>query len=58
MKDYKESMKGIHSDCISTKTLDESSMAYKNGNEIKELIGETGKVVEHLKPVYNFKSPD
>lgn len=58
MKDYKESMKGIHSDCISTKTLDESPMAYKNGDEIKELIGETGKVVEHLKPVYNFKAPN
>ena len=58
MKDYKESMKGIHSDCISTKTLDESPMAYKNGDEIKELIGETGEIIEHLKPVYNFKAPN
>lgn len=56
MKEYKESMKGIHSDCISPKTLDESPMAYKDGEEIKELIGETGVIVEHLKPVYNFKA--
>ena len=58
MKDYKESMKGIHSDCISPKTLDESPMTYKNGEEIKELIGETGVIVEHLKPVYNFKAEE
>lgn len=56
MEDYKESMKGVHSDCISPKTLDESPMAYKSGEEIKELIRETGIIVEHLKPVYNFKS--
>ena len=56
MKEYKESMKGIHSDCISPKTLDESPMAYKDGEEIKELIGETGVIVEHLKPAYNFKA--
>lgn len=56
MKEYKESMKGIHSDCISPKTLDESPMAYKDGEEIKELISETGVIVEHLKPVYNFKA--
>ena len=56
MKDYKESMKGIHSDSISPKTLDESPLAYKNGDEIKELINETGIIIEHLKPVYNFKS--
>ena len=58
MKEYKESMRGIHSDCISSKTLDESPMAYKNGDEIKELIGETGTIVEHLKPVYNFKAAE
>ena len=58
MKDYKESMKGIHSDCITPKTLDESPMAYKDGEEIKELIVETGVIVDHLKPVYNFKSPN
>lgn len=58
MKDYKESMKGIHSDCISPKTIDESPMAYKDGEEIKELIKETGEIIEHLKPVYNFKSPN
>ena len=56
MKDFKESMKGIHSTCISTGTLDESSMAYKNGDEIKELITPAADIIEHLIPVYNYKA--
>ena len=56
MKDYKESMKGVHSTCISTGTLDEAPMAYKSGDEIKELISPTAEIIDHLKPVYNFKA--
>ena len=56
MKDYKESMKGVHSTCISTGTLDEAPMAYKSGDEIKELILPTAEIIDHLKPVYNFKA--
>ena len=55
MKDYKESMKGVHSCCISTSTLDEAPMAYKNGDEIKRLIEPTAMIYDHLKPLYNFK---
>lgn len=55
MQEYEESMKGIHSCCISTSTLDEAPMAYKNGDEIKELITPTAEVYDHLVPVYNFK---
>ena len=55
MEDYKESMKGIHSCCISTGTLDEAPMAYKNGDEIKNLIEPTAEIYDHLIPVYNYK---
>ncbi len=55
MNNYKKSMKGVHSCCIHRGTLDESPMAYKNGDEIKELITPTADIIDHLKPVYNFK---
>ncbi len=56
MQDYKESMKGVHSCCISTGTLDEAPMAYKDGDEIKELITPTATIIDHLVPVYNYKA--
>ena len=55
MQDYKSSMKGVHSCCITTGTLDEAPMAYKNGDEIKELITPTAEITDHLIPLYNFK---
>ena len=56
MTDYKNSMKKVHSCCISTGTLDEAPMAYKNGDEIKELIIPTAQIIDHLIPVYNYKA--
>lgn len=56
MEEYQESMKGIHSSCISKGTLDEAPMAYKNGDEIKKLITPTADIIDHLIPVYNFKA--
>lgn len=56
MEDYKMSMQGIHSCCISTGTLDEAPMAYKNGDEIKELITPTADIIDHLVPLYNYKA--
>ena len=56
MKEYKESMKGVHSCCITTGTIDEAPMAYKNGDEIKELISPTAEIIDRLIPVYNFKA--
>ena len=52
----KESMKDVYSTCVSTKTLDESPMAYKPGEEIEELIKDTCLIVDHLVPKYNFKA--
>lgn len=56
MNEYKKSMKGVHSSCITRGTLDEAPMAYKDGDEIKELILPTAEIIDHLKPVYNFKA--
>lgn len=56
MEDYKESMKGIHSCCITTGTLDEAPMAYKDGDEIERLIEPTANIYDHLIPVYNYKA--
>ena len=55
MDDFKETMKGIYTSCISKETLDESPMAYKEWHEIVDMIGDTVEVVKHIKPVYNFK---
>ena len=58
MSEYKEKMKDIFSTCISTNTLDESPMAYKNGEEIIKTIEPTATILDHLKPVYNFKAKE
>lgn len=54
--DFKNDMQGVYSSCISEKTLDESSFAYKASENITEIIGETVDIVEFVKPLYNFKS--
>ena len=58
MVEYKESMNGIYTTCISNKTIDESPMAYKNKDLILDSIGETVDFDFILKPVYNFKASD
>lgn len=54
--DFKESMKGIYSSCINSKTLDECPFAYRSINDILEVIGDTITVDKIIKPVYNFKA--
>ncbi len=56
LSDYQESMKGIYSSMISHHTLDEAPMAYKDGQEILNLITPTADILEHLKVTYNFKA--
>jgi len=56
MKDFKESMDGIWSSCVSTDTLDESPMCYKDPELIKSYITETLDIKLTMKPVYNFKA--
>jgi len=56
LEEYRESMKGIYSSCISKDTLDESPMAYKDADEIKNLISDTVAIERIIKPIYNFKA--
>lgn len=56
MEEYKEAMKGIWSTSVNENTKDESPMAYKDGEEIKQLIENRVDIIDHLKPLYNFKS--
>lgn len=56
MKEYRESMKGIYTSCISTATVDESPMVYKPMEEIIRCIEPAAEIISIIKPVYNFKA--
>lgn len=58
LDEYKASMNGIYTSCVNYDTLDENPGAYKDMNEILECIQPTGKVVEVVKPIYNFKASE
>lgn len=53
---FKSEMKGIYSSCIGKDTLDEAPFAYRNVEDMLEVIGETVKVTDVIRPVYNFKA--
>ncbi len=56
LDDFKDSMSGIYSSCISESTLDESPMAYKDMDLILDNISETVDIDFMVKPIYNFKA--
>lgn len=56
MEEYQKSMEGIYTTCINQSTLDEAPFVYKNSTEIMELIEPTAEIIDHLIPIYNFKS--
>ena len=56
MDDFKSAMGGIFTTSVNESTLDESPMAYKDANEIIELVKDTVDIVEVIRPVYNFKA--
>lgn len=56
LEEYKKSMDGIYSTSVCEETLDESPMAYKNADSIRDNIHQTATIVEHIKPIYNFKA--
>ncbi|MGN0677185.1 MAG: RtcB family protein [Ruminococcus sp.] len=56
VSEYKKQMKGIYSTSISSATLDECPMAYKNIDDILENISDTVTVDDIIKPIYNFKA--
>lgn len=57
MEDFKERMKNVWSSCVSTSTIDEAPMAYKNPDVVLSYMeGTTIEVLMNLIPVYNFKA--
>ena len=58
MKAYQETMKGIYTTSVTQATLDEAPMAYKSLEDIINVIGESGEIIEILKPIYNFKASE
>ena len=55
MEEFRKTMEGIYTTCVSQHTLDESPMAYKDGEEIKGYIEPTAEILDHWKPVWNYK---
>ena len=58
LSDFKKSMDGIFTTSVSADTLDECPMAYKDPQTIIDAIGDTVKIEEQIRPIYNFKSSD
>jgi RNA-splicing ligase RtcB len=56
MEQYKEKMAGIFTTCVNPDTLDESPMAYKEMGTIVKNIAPTVDIIDHVKPMYNFKA--
>ncbi|MBQ9442420.1 MAG: RtcB family protein [Selenomonadaceae bacterium] len=56
LEDYKNSMRGIYTTSVNEFTLDEAPQAYKSLDEIIDVIGDTVKILDVMKSVYNFKA--
>ncbi len=54
MKEFAEAMKGIKGN-VSSRTLDELPMAYKNISEVMNAQKESVKTVRHIRPIINWK---
>ena len=55
MEEFNNEMKDVYSTTVCENTIDESPMAYKDTNEIKDLIAETCVVKHMLVPRINIK---
>lgn len=58
VEQYRKSMKGIFSTCITEDTLDEAPFAYKDMQEIIAAIEPTVKIKQRIEPIYNFKASE
>ncbi len=56
LEDFKDTMQGIYTTSVVQSTLDEAPKAYKDAEEIKEIITDTVDIDRIVKPVYNFKA--
>jgi tRNA-splicing ligase RtcB len=54
MEDFKRSMRGIKG-TVSSKTLDESPMAYKDINKIMKAQEKSVNIIKHIIPLINWK---
>ena len=55
MKEFKQRMKNVYSSCVNVSTIDESPMAYKPIDQIRNNINAICNIVDHLIPKYNYK---
>ena len=53
---YRQAMQGVYSPSIGRDTLDESPQAYKDSSELLTQLDPTVEVLDHWKPLYNFKA--
>ena len=53
--EYRASMIGIYTSTANSETVDECPMAYKPPERITEVIGDTVRILNIIKPIYNFK---
>lgn len=56
LDEYQKEMANVWTSCVSTSTLDESPMAYKDMNIILNAIGDTVEILDVIKPIYNYKA--
>lgn len=56
--DFKNTMKGIYSSTINSKTLDEAPFAYKPSQLIIDAIKDTVEIKQIIKPIYNIKAEE
>lgn len=54
MNEFEESMKGIRG-TISSRTLDEAPMAYKNISDVMDAQKKSVKIIKRIKPLINWK---
>ncbi len=58
MGSFNQSMEGVFSTSICPDTIDESPMAYRRWEDIRDEVGETIEISAMLRPVYNLKAAD
>jgi len=58
LDDFKKSMDGIYTSCVSEETLDESPMAYKSIESVLPWIKETADVVDIIRSIWNYKATE
>ena len=56
LEDFQVVMQGIYSTSVCTGTIDESPMAYKDPEEILQLIAPTVEVEYFIRPIINLKA--